>query len=188
MAEQTAIVLDTTSVASGTYEIDPSHSTVEFLARHLMISKVRGRFSRFSGVITVGDSPATSAVRATIEAASIDTNDEKRDAHLRSADFLDSDNHPDLEFVSTGVEGGGDDLWTVTGDLTIRGVTRPVNLDVAFDGAVTDPWGNDRIGLTASTEIDRDDWGLTWNQALESGGVVLGKKLRIELAVEAVRS
>lgn len=183
MAQHTAVRVS--PVGAGTYEIDPSHSTVEFVARHLMISKVRGRFQGFSGIVTVADPPGASSVRTTIDAASIQTGDETRDGHLRSADFLDVENHPTLEFVSTRVEGDSD-RWEVAGDLTIRGVSRPVMLDVVLDGTVTDPWGKERIALTATTEIDRDDWGLTWNQALESGGVVVGKKVRVEISIEAV--
>jgi polyisoprenoid-binding protein YceI len=171
----------------GTYEIDRSHSMVEFVSRHLMVTKVRGRFAEFSGTITVGESPEESAVEVTIDAASVDSREEKRDAHLRSADFLDVENHPTIEFRSTGVEIIDDERLRVTGDLTIRGQTHPVTLDATFDGAFSDPWGSRRIGFSASTEIDRDDWGLTWNVALETGGVLVAKKARLELTVSAVK-
>jgi polyisoprenoid-binding protein YceI len=173
--------------AAGTYDLDLSHSTVGFVARHLMISKVRGHFSDFSGVIQIADRPEDSSVEVTIDAASITTNDEQRDGHLRSADFFEIDQHPQLTFKSTGVEAVKGDHWKVTGDLTVRGVTKPVVLDVEFEGAQTDPWGGARIGFSASTEIDREDWGLTWNQALETGGVLVGKKIKIDLGVEATR-
>ena len=176
-----------TQPAAGVYEIDKSHSMVEFVSRHLMVTKVRGRFSEFSGAITVGETPEESAVEVTIDAASIDSRDEKRDAHLRSPDFLDVENHPTIEFRSTDVEVIDDERLQVSGDLTIRGVTRPVTLDATFDGEFGDPWGNQRVGFTASTEIDREDWGLTWNVALETGGVLVARKARLELTVSAVR-
>ncbi|HTZ07443.1 MAG TPA: YceI family protein [Acidimicrobiales bacterium] len=169
----------------GTYDLDQAHTTVEFVARHLMITKVRGRFARFSGEITVAEVPEESSVSVTIDAESVDTNQDQRDTHLRSADFLDAEHYPTLVFASTGVALDGD-AWKVTGDLTIHGVTRPVTLDVEFDGANITPWGTQAIAFSASTEIDREDFGLTYNQALETGGVVVSKKIRIELSVEAV--
>lgn len=171
---------------AGTYEIDPSHSVVEFGVRHLGLAKVRGRFNSFAGTIVIGDDPTDSRVDVTIDAASIDTRDEKRDQHLRSPDFLDAENHPTLEFHSRRVTLEGEHP-RVEGDLTVRGVTRPVTLDLEFEGAASDPWGNHRIGVSATTEVNRDDFGLTWNQALESGGWLVGKQIRIELSVEAVR-
>jgi len=171
--------------AVGTYDLDVAHTTVEFIARHLMITKVRGRFGEFSGTIQVAEVPEESSVDVTINAGSIHTSQEQRDEHLRSADFFDAEHFPTLTFKSTKVELKGDDRWTVTGDLTIRGTTKPVQLDVEFDGANVTPWGTAAIAFSASTEIDRETWGLTYNQALESGGVVVGKKVRIELNVEA---
>ncbi|MBA2317071.1 MAG: YceI family protein [Euzebyales bacterium] len=173
--------------APGTYTIDPSHSNVEAMARHLMLSKVRGHFAQFSGRIVVADDIAASSVEVSIAAASIDTRDANRDEHLRSADFLDVDAHPELTFRSTGVEPAGSDRWTLHGDLTIRGVARPVALDLEFLGDATDPWGNARALFSATTEIDREDFRITWNQALETGGVLVSKKLRIELEIQAVR-
>lgn len=177
---------DVTVPEAGTYEIDPSHSVVEFVVRHLGLAKVRGRFNEFTGVIEVGEDPTGSRVDVTIQAASIDTRDARRDEHLRTSDFLDVENHPTLEFHSTSVSRRGED-WRVEGDLTIRGVTRPVTLDLEFEGAMQDPWGLTRIGCSATTEVDREDFGLTWNQALESGGFLVGKQVRIELSVEATR-
>lgn len=171
---------------AGTYDIDQAHSTVEFVARHLMITKVRGRFGTFTGSVHVAEVPEESSVEVTIDASSVDTSQDQRDAHLRSADFLDVENHPTLTFKSTSVSLDGDDTWKVAGDLTVRGTTRPVVLDVEFDGANTTPWGTQAVAFSASTEIDREDFGLTYNQALETGGVVVGKKVRIELNVEAV--
>jgi polyisoprenoid-binding protein YceI len=168
----------------GVYDIDPKHSSVEFVVRHLMISKVRGRFDDVAGTITVAEVPEDSSVEVTIGSGSVRTGEEQRDAHLRSGDFFDSDTHPQWTFASTAVARDGDQ-WKVTGDLTIRGVSRPVVLDVEFDGANRTPWGTTAIGFSASTEIDREEWGLTYNQVLETGGVMVGKKVRIELQVEA---
>jgi polyisoprenoid-binding protein YceI len=174
--------------AAGTYALDTSHSTVEFVARHLMISKVRGRFADFSGEIVIADTPENSSVAVSIDTASVDTKDAGRDEHLRTGDFFDIANHPAITFNSTGVESAKGSHWKVQGDLTVRGVTKPVVLDVEFDGAGQDPWGGQRVGFSASTELDREEFGLTWNQALETGGVLVGKKVRIELGVQAVRA
>ncbi|HEV7888326.1 MAG TPA: YceI family protein [Acidimicrobiales bacterium] len=173
--------------APGTYAIDRSHSTVEFVARHLMITKVRGRFTEFEGQIQIAENPAESSAQVSIDTASVTTGDDGRDEHLRTADFFTSSEYPAMTFRTTGVEQakGGD--WKVNGELTIRDITKPVTLDVEFDGAGVDPWGGTRIAFTASTDVDREDWGLTWNQALEAGGVLVGKKVRLELAVQAVR-
>jgi polyisoprenoid-binding protein YceI len=170
----------------GTYDLDAAHTTVEFIARHLMITKVRGRFGSFSGVVHVAEVPEESSVEVTIDAASVDTNQAQRDDHLRSPDFLDVDQYPTLTFKSTSVDLHEDGHWSVTGDLTVHGTTRPVVLDVEFEGANTTPWGTKAVAFSASAEIDREDFGLTYNQVLESGGVVVGKKVRIEINVEAV--
>jgi polyisoprenoid-binding protein YceI len=172
----------------GTYELDRGHSGVEFVARHLMISKVRGRFSDFGGRIRIAEAPEQSSVEVTVQAASVDSGDPKRDEHLRSPDFFDVASYPTLAFRSTRVEPHKSGAWSVQGDLTIRGVTKPVTLTVDFDGATRTPWGEDRVGFSAATELDREEWGLTWNQALDTGGVVVGKKVRVELNVEAFRS
>jgi polyisoprenoid-binding protein YceI len=169
---------------AGTYDIDPKHTSVEFVARHLMISKVRGRFDDVEGTITVADVPEESSVEVKIAASSVRTGEDQRDAHLRSGDFFDVETHPTWTFKSTAVEQNGDQ-WKVTGDLTISGSTHPVVLDVEFDGANATPWGTTAVGFSASTEIDREQWGLTYNQVLETGGVMVGKKIRIELQVEA---
>jgi len=171
----------------GTYALDKGHTTIEFVGRHLMITKVRGRFTEFDGQLVIGEAPEDSSVEVTIDTASVDTSDEKRDGHLRSADFLDVENYPKMAFRSTRIEVGRDGTAKVTGDLTVKDVTRPVTLDVEFDGAQADPWGGQRLGFSAHTEIDREDWGLTWNVALETGGVLVGKKIRLELNVEAVK-
>lgn len=177
-----------TQPATGVYEIDPSHSMVEFVSRHLMVTKVRGRFTDFSGRITIGETPEESSVEVTINAASIDSDDEKRDAHLRGEDFLDVEKYPTLRFRSTDVEVIDDERLRVTGDLTILDTTRPVTLDATFDGEFADPWGNQRVGFSATAEIDREAWGLTWNVALETGGVLVARKARLELTVSAVRN
>ena len=172
---------------AGTYVLDQAHTTVEFVGRHLMITKVRGRFTDFDGRIVIGDSPADSSVEVTINAASVNSGDDKRDGHLRSPDFLDVENYPTMTFRSTSVEVDRDGSAKITGDLTVKDVTRPVTLDVEFDGASPDPWGGQRLGFTATTEIDREDWGLTWNVALETGGMLVGKKIRLEFNVQAVK-
>jgi polyisoprenoid-binding protein YceI len=183
--ERTMTTQTQTLPTTGTWTIDPSHSEVSFKVRHLGISKTRGRFGAFSGDIVVAEQPEDSRVSVEIDAASIDTKDQGRDEHLRSADFFDVEHFPTLTFATTGVEQRGD-RWVVTGDLTIRGVTRPVVLDTQVVGLVTDPWGNERVGFQAGAEINREDFGLTWNAALETGGVLVGKTVRIDLEVEAV--
>jgi polyisoprenoid-binding protein YceI len=184
---QTRTVQSREVPAAGTWVIDPTHSTVQFIARHMMISKVRGRFGEFSGTITMAEVPEESFVDVVIMAASIDTGDEDRDRHLRSAEFLDVERFPELRYRSTAVEAAGEDRWAVTGELTIRDVTRPVTLSVEFCGAAVDPWGNTRAGFLATTEINREDFHISWNQALETGGFLVGKGVKIELDVEAVR-
>lgn len=176
-----------TFLETGTWTLDPTHSHVSFKVRHLMAAKVRGSFAAFEGAIEVGDRPEDTSVVATIDAASIDTGVEDRDEHLRSEDFLDTENFGNLMFRSTSVQRDGED-FVVVGDLTIRDVTRPVTLDVEFGGVVTDPWGNEKAIFSAETKINREDWGLTWNAALEAGGVLVGKDVTIEIEAQAVRS
>jgi polyisoprenoid-binding protein YceI len=171
---------------AGAYAIDPAHTSVEFVGRHLMITKVRGRFPDVSGTITIDDEPERSHVEVEIGVASIDTGNADRDSHLRSADFFDVDTYPTMSFRSTKVEASGSGTWLVSGHLTVRDVTHPVTLQVDFDGAGGSPFGDERISFSATTEVDREDWGLTWNVALETGGVLVGKKVRIELNVQAV--
>jgi polyisoprenoid-binding protein YceI len=152
-----------------------------------MVSKVRGAFTKVSGEIVVGEDPAQSSVVAVIDAASIDSGVADRDAHLRSPDFLEVEAYPTLTFRSTGVIIGTGGEFRLAGELTVRGVTRPVELDVEFEGVARSPWGQEVIGFTAVTEIDREDFGLTWNQALETGGVLVGRKVKIEISAEATR-
>ena len=171
---------------AGVYTVDPMHTTVEFIGRHLMITKVRGRFPEVSGTITIDDEPERSHVEVELQVASIDTGIADRDAHLRSGDFFNADEYPTITFRSTKVEAGRSGTWAVTGDLTVRDVTHPITLQVDFDGANASPMGDERIAFSAASEVDREDWGLTWNVALETGGVLVGKKVRIELNVQAV--
>lgn len=168
------------------YAIDPAHTSVDFIVRHLMIAKVRGRFAGVTGTIELAPgSDVPVAVQATIDANSIDTREAQRDAHLKSADFLEADAYPTLEFNSTRIEGEPGD-FTIHGNLTLHGVTRQVALKAEFEGRSPDPWGGQRAGYSAHTTINRKDFGLTWNAALETGGVMVGEEVRIELNVEAV--
>jgi polyisoprenoid-binding protein YceI len=171
---------------AGTYAIDPSHTHVGFSVRHLMVSKVKGSFSGVSGTINIADDPLQSSVEVSVDMASIDTRDEQRDAHLRSPDFFDVENFPTMTYASTAVRADGGNRWLVDGELTIHGVTRSVPLEVTFEGAGADPWGGVRAGFSARAEIDREDFGLTWNQVLETGGIAVGKTVTIDLEVEAV--
>ena len=166
--------------------IDTSHSGVHFTARHMVVTKVRGVFHGWSGTIDYDpERIEQSSVTVEIDAASIDTREPKRDGHLKSADFFDVENHPKLTFKSTKVERTGDGL-KVTGDLTIRGVTKPVTLDVEEQGSAKDPWGNTRLLWAASAKINRKDWGLNWNQVLEAGGVLVSEKIDLEFEVQAL--
>jgi polyisoprenoid-binding protein YceI len=179
----------TTERGTAVWNIDPTHTHAEFGVRHLMISTVKGHFSDVAGTVIVEDGDATTAqVDVTIGVASIDTRVEQRDQHLRSPDFFDVERFPALTFRSTKVERAGEDRFRVLGDLTIRDVTRPVTLEVEGTGGLTDPWGNERAGYAATTRINRKDFGLNWNQALETGGVLVGDDVKISLEVELVRA
>jgi polyisoprenoid-binding protein YceI len=172
--------------ATGTWAIDASHSSVNFKVRHLGLAKTRGRFTGVEGTVEVGERPEDTTVAVTIDAASVETHDTTRDEHLRSADFFDVANHPNLTFRSTGVRGAGSD-WVLDGELTIVGITKPVSLAVDYEGVGGDPWGGTRAGFTARGEVNREDWGLTWNAALETGGFLVGKTIALELEVELIR-
>ena len=174
-------------LSEGTWTLDPTHTTIGAVARHMMLTKVRGRFTDFEGVLHVGPTPEESTVELTIRAASIDTGVDGRDDHLRSPDFLDVERYPELRFRSTAITPVGDDRFEVTGDLTIRGITKPVTLAADFEGTGTDPWGGTRALFSATSELDREEFGMTWNQALETGGVLVSKKLQIEIEVQAVQ-
>lgn len=174
---------------SGTYTLDPSHSSIGFVARHAMVTKVRGSFNEVegSGIFDV-DTPGNSKVSLTIQAASIDTRNADRDAHLRSNDFFDMETYPEITFESTEVTSSGDDTYTVTGNLTIKGVTKPVSVDLEFTGAATDPFGNHRVGFEGQTVVNRKDWGVNWNAALEAGGVLVSEKVTLTFDISAIRS
>lgn len=170
------------------WRVDPTHSNIEFAVKHLMIATVRGRFADVDGTVTYDESrPSNSRVEVSIKAATIDTRAADRDAHLRSPDFLDVERYPEITFRSTAVESAGPGRLVVMGDLTIHGVTRPVSLDVTQEGRGKDPWGGERMGFAGSTTIDRREFGLTWNQALEHGGWLVGHELKIRLEIELVR-
>lgn len=170
------------------YQIDLSHSQVQFSVRHMMLSKTRGEFEKFSGTIDLNEeSPATSAVTVEIDANSINTRDEKRDEHLRSADFLDAATYPTLRFKSTKVDVVDKERAKLHGDLTIRDVTKPVVLNVEYTGKSKSPWGTENYGFEAHTKINRKDWGLTWNVALETGGVLVSDEVNIDIELELVK-
>lgn len=174
-----------------TWKLDPAHTSVELAVKHMMFTKVHGRFEDVQGELHIDEkNPNDSEVEVRIGAASIDTGVKDRDEHLRSTDFLDAESHPEITFMSRRIEGALDepgDTFRVMGDLTIRGTTREVTLDVTYEGRGKDPWGNQRAGFEATTEIDRREWGLEWNQALESGGILVGNTVNIELGVQAVK-
>ncbi|GAB4068146.1 YceI family protein [Angustibacter speluncae] len=170
----------------GTYAIDASHSEVGFVARHAMVTKVRGRFTEVEGSLTFGDSVETSSANATIGAASVTTGSEQRDGHLQSPDFFDVATYPTITFASTGVRAEGGE-FVLEGDLTIKDVTKRVTVPVEFEGTATDPFGNQRAGFSAAFDVDREDWGLTWNAALETGGVLVSKKVRLQLDISAIK-
>ncbi len=185
----TSPAVETTPGAKTVWKIDAAHTTLEFAVRHMMIATVKGHFTDVQGtVITTGDDPTTAVVDVTIPAASINTRNEQRDAHLRSADFLDAEIHPTVTFQSTGVERAGGDKLRLRGDLTIRGTTFPVVLDVTVEGRGRDPWGGERSAFSATTKINRQEFGLRWNQALETGGVLVGDEVKISIDAEFVRA
>ena len=174
--------------ATGTYDIDVAHTGVAFVARHMMVSKVRGHFGVFSGTIVVGERPEDSSVEVSIDASSIDTASEMRDKHLVSPDFLDVQRFPQIRYRSTSVERSGDTTLLVKGELTVKDVTRPVDLVVEYEGTIRDMKGGTRAAFSATGEIDREEFGILWNMALEGGGVLVGRKVKIEIDVAAVQS
>jgi polyisoprenoid-binding protein YceI len=173
--------------APGTYALDPAHTRIGFIARHLMVTKVRGSFGEFDGSITIAEDPAKSTAEATIKAISIETGVADRDGHLRSGDFLEAEKYPQLTFANARVVAQKGATFTVRGDLTIKDVTKEVELAVELDGVVTDPFGNEKLAVSARTEINREDFGMTWNAALETGGVLVSQKIVIEIEAQAVR-
>jgi polyisoprenoid-binding protein YceI len=173
---------------SGDYTIDTSHTRLGFSARHAMVTTVRGQFKEFSGTAHVDTAnPAASKVSLSIDANSIDTGNAQRDGHLLSGDFFETEANPNITFESTDVSRDGDD-WTITGDLTVKGVSKPVTIEFEFTGSAKDPFGNDRIGFEGKTTISRKDWGLAWNAALETGGVLVSDKVKLEFDVSAIRN
>jgi polyisoprenoid-binding protein YceI len=184
----TTTTLTSLEQTTGTWVIDPSHTRVGFSAKHAMVATVRGQFNEFEGALTLdGASPEKSSAEVTIAAGSLSTGNDDRDNHVRSADFLDIENNPTLTFQSTGVRYDGGEEFVMTGDLTIRGTTRPVELAVELEGLASDPFGNQRIGFSGETTISRKDFGLTWNVALEAGGVLVSDKVKITLDVSAIK-
>jgi polyisoprenoid-binding protein YceI len=187
MSETTATATTTEPTTGTTWNVDEAHTHVEFAVKHMMISTVKGRFGKVSGTVTTQKGDFSDAVvDVTIDATSLDTRQEQRDAHLRSADFFDVESFPELTFVVTGVERTDASTWRVTGDLTIKGVTNPVSIDFEATGSARDPFGNLRVGFEGSTSINRKDWGLTWNAALETGGVLVSEKIKLDFDVSAI--
>ncbi len=177
-----------TATATGTYTLDPTHSSVGFVARHAMVTKVRGTFNDIDGRGNFdADNPANSRLEVTIRAASIDTRNADRDAHLRSNDFFDMDTYPTITFISTDVQPDGS-RFKVSGDLTIKAVTKSVTLDLELTGTATDPFGNTRLGLEGSTVINRKDWGVNWNAALDAGGVLISEKITLQFDISAIKA
>ena len=173
---------------SGDYTLDVSHSRLGFVARHAMVTKVRGQFGAFTGTATIdAATPSSSKVDLSIEVASIETGSADRDGHLKSADFFDVETYPTITFTSTDVTRDGDD-WAITGDLTIKDVTKPVTIEFEQTGSAVDPFGNTRVGFEGATTINRKDWGLTWNAALETGGVLVSEKIKLEFDISAIKS
>jgi polyisoprenoid-binding protein YceI len=174
---------------TGDYTVDPAHSRIGFVARHAMVTKVRGSFAEFEASAHIdAEDLSRSSASVTIKVDSVDTRNEQRDAHLRGNDFLDVETFPEIGFASTQVEPVGDDVLRVTGDLTIKGVTRPVTVDFTFEGSAVDPFGNHRLGFEGSVVVNRKDWGVSWNAALEAGGVLVSEKVTLELELSAIRN
>jgi polyisoprenoid-binding protein YceI len=172
----------------GVWNVDPAHSTIAFVARHLMVTKVRGQFTKFEGTVTIAEDRLQSKVEATVEIDSITTNDETRDGHLKSSDFFDLEKNPTMTLVSTGLEEKGRDKYLMHSNLTINGTTNPVDFDLEFEGVSGDPWGGTRAGFSATADVNRKDWGIEWNVMLETGGVMIGEKVKLELDIQAVKA
>ncbi|MHB1444518.1 MAG: YceI family protein [Acidimicrobiales bacterium] len=173
---------------TGTYSLDPTHTRLGFVARHAMVTKVRGQFNQFSGVLNIdAEDPSKSTAEVSIDVASVTTGNEDRDNHLRTNDFFDVPNFPTWTFKSTSAEKVGEDTYRITGDLTIKDTTKPISIDFEHTGAAKDPWGNTRIGFEGRATVNRKDWGIGWNVALEAGGVLVGEKVTLEVDVSAVK-
>ncbi|HEV8064593.1 MAG TPA: YceI family protein [Acidimicrobiales bacterium] len=187
-AQQTKAYEGLTVPTPAAFAIDSAHSEIGFGVKHMMVSKVRGRFGKYDGRIEVADDLLSSQIELSVDMDSIDTREETRDNHLRSDDFFSSATHPKMTFKSTAIRHRGGDKFEVTGDLTIKGVTKPITLDVTYEGVVSDPYGNQRIGFSARGELDRYDYGVSFGAALEAGGLVVAKKVSLEFEIEAVRA
>ncbi|MFI6104069.1 YceI family protein [Streptomyces sp. NPDC051310] len=185
-----AVAVDPALAAlTGEYAIDPAHSSIGFTARHAMVTNVRGSFADYSGSLTLdGSDPAASAASIDVKIGSIDTGNADRDGHLRSADFFDAEQFPLMTFRSTSAEALGGSDYRITGDLTIKGVTKPISIDLEFNGAAKDPFGNERVGFEGKAELLRSEWGLTWNAALETGGVLVSDKIKLTFEISAIRN
>jgi polyisoprenoid-binding protein YceI len=184
-----ALTSSALSTLTGTYAIDPAHSRIGFVARHAMVTKVRGAFNDFTGSFVLdGDSPANSTATVTIKAASIDTRNEQRDGHIRGNDFLSMDEYPEITFVSTSARQTGDEAFELTGDLTIKGISNSITIPFSYEGSAKDPFGNFRVGFEGAVTINRKDYGVTWNAALETGGVLVSDKVTLEFEISAVRN
>jgi polyisoprenoid-binding protein YceI len=175
-----------TALPTGTWTVDPAHSSVEFSAKHLGIALVRGVFNEFEGGLEIGEDGSAKA-RGTVQVASIDSNEDQRDTHLRSEDFFNAELHPELSFESTEIRPVDEDSFLIHGDLTMRGVTRPIVLEAELQGTEIDPWGNERVGLEARGQLNRGDWGMTFNQALGSGNMLVSDKIKLALDISAIK-
>lgn len=173
---------------TGTWNLDPSHTRIGFVARHAMVTKVRGSFNDFSGTAVVGDNLANSTVEVTIVANSVDTRSAQRDEHLRSGDFFGSEEHPDIVFRSTSVKETGPNSFEITGDLSIKDVTKSLTIPFTYEGVATDPFGNERAGFEGSVVVNRKDFGINWNAALDTGGVLVSEKVTLEFEVSAIKA
>jgi polyisoprenoid-binding protein YceI len=176
-----------TAVPTGTWKVDPAHSNIEFSVKHLGIATVRGKFNEFEGILEIGDDLDSARAYGTVNTASVYTNEEQRDNHLRSADFFHAEAHPELAFESTAIRPVDDDTFEIEGELTMRGVTRPVTLKAEIQGTENDLWGNERVGLEVTGQLDRGDWGMTFNQALGSGNVLVSDRVKLNLDISAVK-
>lgn len=180
---------DTTTrpdIEPGVWTLDKNHTKFGFVAKHLMVTKVRGHFESYEATVEIADDLTESRIEATFDSASLTTGSDDRDGHLRSNDFFDIENHPTMKFVSTDITPDGEG-WKITGDLTIRDTTHPVSLDAVYEGSAVDPWGNTHIGFSATAKINREDWGLTWNAALEGGGLLVSKDVVIDIEGQLIR-
>ena len=177
----------TTAVPTGTWNVDPAHSKVGFAVKHMGIANVRGEFTEFEGTLEVGDDLSSAKAHGTVKVQSVDTNEAQRDEHLRSGDFFDAEQHPEITFTSTAIEPIDEETFKVTGDLTIHGVTKPITLTAEVQGTDTDPWGNDRVGLEVTGSLSRGDYEMKFNQALGSGNMLVGDKVKLALDISAVK-